>query len=73
MKEQISHHDAVKRIREGERFQLQLPGLGSVPIPRPENLAFYVALALPVAVKYIDWPLADFGIAWPDVGWGRPR
>jgi hypothetical protein len=65
VKEQTSHRDAVKRVREAKRFALVLPGLGRVPIPTPENMAFYVALALLVVVKYIDWPLADFGIAWP--------
>ena len=61
-----THRDAVERVREADHFALQLPGLGSVPIPRPENLAFYIALALLVAADYIDWPLVGpIGIHWP--------
>ena len=65
-KEESSHRDAVKRIKEAETFAVKLPGLGYVRIPRPENLAFYVALALLVAAMYIDWPLVGpIGIGWP--------
>ncbi len=62
----VSHHDAVKRVHAGETFTVELRGLGRVPIPRPDNLAFYVGLALLVAANYIDWPLLGHpGIHWP--------
>ncbi len=37
---------------------MQLPVVGRVPIPRPDQLAFYGALAALVAVEMVDWPVA---------------
>jgi hypothetical protein len=57
----ISQREAVKRVRAGETFRV-----GRVRIPTPANLGFYGGLALLVAAKYIDWPLAGhIGIDWP--------
>lgn len=53
-----SHRDAVRRVREAQRFAVQLPVVGRVPIPRPDQLAFYSALAALVAVELVDWPIA---------------
>src|SRR3954452_11861857 len=36
----------------------RLPLIGRVPIPRPDQLAFYGALAALVAVELVDWPVA---------------
>ena len=50
--------DAVDHIREAEKFAVNMPGIGRVPIPRPEKLAYYGALAALAAVEIIDWPIA---------------
>jgi hypothetical protein len=53
-----SHRDTAQRVRDANRFALQLPVVGRVPIPRPDQLAFYGALAALVAVELVDWPVA---------------
>jgi xanthosine utilization system XapX-like protein len=53
-----SQRTAVQRIREGERYAVKLPVLGEVRVPRPEQLAYFGALAALAAVEIIDWPIA---------------
>ena len=53
-----SHKTAVQRVREAESFAVDLPGLGRVRVPRPEQLAYYGVLAALAAVEIIDWPVA---------------
>lgn len=53
-----SQSDAVAHIREGETFAINLPLLGQVEIPRPEQLAYYGGLAALAALELIDWPVA---------------
>ena len=53
-----SHRETAQRVRGAEKFALQLPVVGRVPIPRPDQLAFYGALAALVAVEMVDWPVA---------------
>jgi hypothetical protein len=53
-----SHRNAVDRIREAERFEVDLPVVGRVHLPRPEHLAFYGALAALAALEVIEWPIA---------------
>jgi hypothetical protein len=55
---QVSHSDVAQRVRDADRFALQLPVVGRVPIPRPDQLAFYGALAALVAVELVEWPVA---------------
>jgi hypothetical protein len=55
---ETTHRDAVERIREARTFTLQLPVLGRIRIPRPEQLAFYGALGALAAVEIIEWPVA---------------
>ncbi|BBZ46068.1 hypothetical protein MPRM_33490 [Mycobacterium parmense] len=50
--------DAVQKIREGETFVVNLPVLGQVEIPRPEQLAYFGGLAALAAFELIDWPVA---------------
>ena len=66
-RKETSQHDSVEKIRAAEAFVVNVPGLGQVPIPRPETIAFYVGLAVLVAAKFVDWPLVghDIGIDWP--------
>src|SRR5271154_3769090 len=53
-----SQADAVAHIREGETFAINLPVIGQVEIPRPEQLAYYGGLAALAAFELIDWPVA---------------
>lgn len=53
-----SQRDAVARIREGETFAVNLPVVGQLTIPRPEQLAYYGGLAALAALELIDWPVA---------------
>jgi hypothetical protein len=48
----------VRRIREASTFTLDLPLLGRLRLPRPEQLAFYGALGALAAVEIIEWPVA---------------
>jgi hypothetical protein len=52
------HRDAVKRIREAQTFAVDLPVVGHVRIPRPEQLAYYGTLGVLAAFEIIDWPVA---------------
>jgi hypothetical protein len=68
----VSHSDVAQRVRDANRFALQLPVVGRVPIPRPDQLAFYGALAALVAVELVEWPAAvAIGVGHAIVS-GRP-
>lgn len=53
-----SQREAVERVREGESFAVNLPIVGKVDIPRPEQIAYYGGLAALAALEIIDWPVA---------------
>lgn len=53
-----SQREAVEHIREGETFAVNLPVIGQVDVPRPEQLAYYGGLAALAAFELIDWPVA---------------
>ena len=53
-----SQAEAVAQIREGETFAINLPVIGQVEIPRPEQLSYYGGLAALAALELIDWPVA---------------
>ncbi|QBJ97869.1 hypothetical protein ERC79_19425 [Rhodococcus sp. ABRD24] len=53
-----SHGAALQRVQQGSRFAIRLPLIGDVGVPRPEQLAYFTALGLLVAVELIDWPVA---------------
>jgi hypothetical protein len=53
-----THRDAVQRVREAQTFALDLPVVGRVRIPRPEQLAFFGALGVLAAAEIIEWPVA---------------
>jgi hypothetical protein len=68
-----SHREVTRRVRDADRFALQLPVVGRVPIPRPDQLAFYGALAGLVVVELVDWPVAvAIGVGHALVS-GRPE
>jgi hypothetical protein len=54
----ISHRDAVEAVRDADTFAVTLPGFGRVRVPRPDQLAYYAALAGLAALEIIDWPIA---------------
>jgi hypothetical protein len=53
-----SQRAAVEHIREGETFFVNVPLIGQVEVPRPDQLAFYGGLAVLAAFELIDWPVA---------------
>jgi hypothetical protein len=53
-----SQREAVQKIREGETFVVNLPVVGQMEIPRPEQLAYYGGLAALATFELIDWPVA---------------
>jgi hypothetical protein len=53
----VSHRSAVERLRDVQSFAVDLPVVGRVQIPRPDQLAYY-ALAGLAALEIIDWPIA---------------
>ena len=68
-----SHRATAQRVRDAEHFALALPVVGRVPIPRPDQLAFYGALAGLVAIELVDWPVAvAIGVGHALVS-GRPE
>jgi hypothetical protein len=68
-----SHRDVARQVREADRFAVQLPVVGRVPFPRPDQLAFYGALAGLVAIELVDWPVAvAIGVGHALVS-GRPE
>lgn len=54
----MSHRSAVEIVRDAETFVVNLPVVGRVRIPRPDQLAYYGALAGLAALEIIDWPIA---------------
>ena len=56
----IQHHarTATKHVDNAEHLALDLPILGTVQLPRPDQLAYYAAVGVLVALELIDWPVA---------------
>jgi xanthosine utilization system XapX-like protein len=53
-----SHRDTVARIRAADSFAVNLPILGRVRVPRPEQVAYFGALGALAAFEIIEWPIA---------------
>lgn len=54
-----SHRDDASRLVErAKKFSVRIPVVGKVPVPPPEQLAFYGALGILAAASVIDWPVA---------------
>ncbi|BBY06901.1 hypothetical protein [Mycobacterium noviomagense] len=53
-----SQSEAVEQIRRGESFMVNVPVVGQVEVPRPEQLAYYGGLAALAMFELIDWPVA---------------
>jgi hypothetical protein len=54
----VSQREAVQKVREGETFVVNVPVVGQMEIPRPEQLAYYGGLAALAAFELIEWPVA---------------
>ena len=50
--------EAVDRIRAGHTFAVNLPIVGKVSVPPPEQLAYFGGLIALTAFELIDWPVA---------------
>ncbi|WP_156664516.1 hypothetical protein [Mycobacterium sp. 852002-51057_SCH5723018] len=50
--------EAVQKIREAETFVVNVPVVGQLEIPRPEQLAYFGGLVALAAFELIDWPVA---------------
>jgi xanthosine utilization system XapX-like protein len=57
-KSSASHRDTVARIRDADSFAVNLPILGRVRVPRPEQVAYFGALGALAAFEIIEWPIA---------------
>lgn len=53
-----THKSARDRVREAQSFAVDLPVLGRVRLPRPEQLAYFGALGVLAAAEIIEWPIA---------------
>jgi hypothetical protein len=49
---------ARERVRDAQTFTVELPLVGRVRLPHPEQLAYFGALGALAAVEIIDWPVA---------------
>ena len=53
-----SHHDVTKLVRDAQRFSVNVPLVGKVSVPPPDQLAFYGVLAVLGVTELIPWPVA---------------
>ncbi|MDP9091781.1 MAG: hypothetical protein M3N95_02260 [Actinomycetota bacterium] len=49
---------ATAATDNAEHIALNLPLVGSVQLPRPEQLAYYAGIGALVALEILDWPAA---------------
>jgi hypothetical protein len=53
-----SRRASMERLRRGQTLTVELPGLGRINIPHPEELAYCGGLAVLAALDIIEWPVA---------------
>jgi hypothetical protein len=49
---------ARDRVQDAQSFAIDLPVVGRVRIPRPEQLAYFGALGILAVTEIIEWPVA---------------
>jgi len=49
---------AAQHVDETEHLVIDLPILGAIRMPRPEQLAYYGAVGVLVALEIVEWPIA---------------
>src|SRR5271166_873217 len=52
-----THRRAAQRVRETETVAVDLPIVGHIDLPRPEELAYYLGLTVLASAEIIDWPV----------------
>lgn len=53
-----SHRTLARAAAEAQRFAVQVPFVGRVGVPRPEQVAFVAGLGALVMLDLIEWPVA---------------
>jgi len=53
-----AQREASQRVAEAEKFSIQLPIVGRLRVPPPDQLAFWGVLGGLVVLELIDWPVA---------------
>ena len=53
-----THREAVERVQAAQDFAVELPLVGRVRIPRPDQVAYFGGLVVLVALEIIEWPIA---------------
>ncbi|UXA14914.1 hypothetical protein KXD97_14840 [Mycobacterium sp. SMC-8] len=53
-----SHRDASQLVKDAEKFAVRLPLIGRLPVPPPDQLAFFGVLGALAAIGAIEWPVA---------------
>jgi hypothetical protein len=54
----IRGRSAAHKAHEADHLVVDLPIVGTVHLPRPEQLAYYGAVGVLLALEVIDWPIA---------------
>ena len=54
----VDHRAVVESVRSARSFELELPIVGSIPVPPPEQIAYFAVVGLMVAFEIIEWPVA---------------
>lgn len=49
---------AATHVDNAEHLEIDLPLIGALRLPRPEQLAYYGAVGVLLALEVIDWPVA---------------
>lgn len=53
-----AQRDASRKVAQGRKYSVDLPIVGRVLVPPPEQLAIYAALGGLAVLELIDWPVA---------------
>jgi len=53
-----AQREASRKVAQGKTYSVELPIVGRVPVPSPEQLAIYAALGGLAVLELIDWPVA---------------
>ena len=53
-----AQRDASRKVARGRKYSVDLPIIGRVLVPPPEQLAIYAALGGLAVLELIDWPVA---------------
>jgi hypothetical protein len=59
----VDHRAVVESVRSARSFELELPIVGAIPVPRPEQIAYFAVMGLMVAFEIIEWPAAGHLLA----------